>query len=263
MKRTALITGASAGIGSEFARQLAKQGYDLILIARREERLETISTALKQEYGVNCEGLIADLSQSSDIQLVIDRISQRPEVDILINNAGFGIAREFTKADPEKVDAILQVHITAAVLLTRAVVPGMISRHHGIIINVASMAGLIPLLSVLYAPTKAFLINFSRALDLELTGSGVQVQALCPGFTYTEFHDVPELKKFDRRSLPAFLWLTSEHVVRHSLRDLQRHKVISIPGLQYQLIGQLIRCRFTQSLVNAVIRQILSRRKPF
>lgn len=259
--KTALITGASAGLGAEFARQLATQGYDLVLTARRQPRLQELSASLEQQFGITCEVLVADLAQPSGIQAVAGRLADLSNLELLVNNAGFGVGSAFRKTDPTSLDAMVQVHMNAAVLLSRAALPGMLARRRGDIINVASMAGFLPLLSALYGPSKSFLISFSQALDLELTGRGVHIQALCPGFTYTEFHDVQDMAGFNRRSIPSILWLTAEQVVRHSLRDLPRHKVISIPGWQYQLLGIFMRSRLTYSLVRTGAQLRFARRR--
>jgi short-subunit dehydrogenase len=261
--KTALITGASAGLGAEFARQLAARGYHLILTARRQERLEELAAGLEKESGTTCEVLVADLSQTDGIQTVAECIARQSELHLLVNNAGFGLRDTFSKSDPALLNDMLHVHFSAAVLLSRSALPGMISRHQGDIINVASMAGFIPLRSVLYGSSKAFLISFSQALDLELTGTGVHVQALCPGFTHTEFHDAQGTASFINHSIPRILWLTSEQVVRHSLRDLPHHKVISIPGLQYQIIGFLMRSRLTFGIVRAFAQILFAGRRPY
>lgn len=259
--QTALITGASAGIGAEFARQLAAQNYNLILTARRKDRLEQLSSDLHSQFGTLSEVLVADLGSYSGIQTVVDRITKQPDLGLLVNNAGYGIARRFSKTDPGSLDAMLQVLITAVVLLSRAALPNMISRHQGSIINVASMAGLLPFPSVLYGSSKAFLINFSHALNLELTGSSVHIQALRPGFTHTEFHDTPAMSKFNTRSIPSFLWLRSDQVVRHSLKDLKRQKEVSVPGLQYQLIAILLRSGLTNGPANVIYRSFFAKRR--
>jgi hypothetical protein len=260
---TALITGASAGLGAEFARQLAAQGYHLILSARRQDRLEELCKTLQGEHSTQCELIVADLATPEGIQQVAASITAHPELHLLVNNAGFGLRNRFALADPQEIETMIQVHINATVLLSRAALPGMLARKQGYIINVASMAGFLPLRSVLYGTSKTFLISFSQALDFELTGTGVQVQALCPGFTHTEFHDVLGTGNYVRHSIPRILWLTSEQVVRHSLKDLPRHKVVSIPGRQYQIIGFFMRSRLTYGIVQAIAVRMFSKRRPF
>lgn len=261
--KIALITGASAGLGAEFARQLAAQGYRLILTARHKSRLEELTASLEPVYGATCEILVADLAQPAGIQTVVDCIVTQPELHLLVNNAGFGLRTRFSNTDTADLDAMLQVHLTASVLLSRAALPGMLSHHKGYIINVASMAGFLPLRSVLYGSSKAFLISFSQALDLELSGTGVHVQALCPGFTHTEFHDAQGTGESVRQSIPKILWLTSEQVVRHSLRDLPRNKTISIPGFQYQILGVLMRSRLTFNIVRTFAQILFAGRRPY
>lgn len=258
--KTALITGASSGLGAEFARQLATQGYHLILSARRRERLEALAAGFPDNH---CEVLVADLAQPEGIQAVADRIAGLDDLELLVNNAGFGLVGHISQADPERINAMLQVHLAASVLLSRAALPGMLARRHGDIINVASMAGFLPLRSVLYGTSKTFLIAFSESLDLELTGSGVHVQALCPGFTHTDFHDTQGTGEHSRRSIPSFMWLTSEQVVRHSLKDLPKHRVVSVPGLQYQLLGILMRSRLTYNIVRFVAHRLFYKHRPY
>jgi hypothetical protein len=239
--KTALITGASSGLGAEYARQLAAQGCDLILTARRQARLEALAHDLESQFPVTVDILVADLANNTGLQAVAEYIRQHHSLDLLVNNAGFGTHGHFFQVDPSKHAAMLQVHVNATVMLSHAALPGMIACRRGYIINVASMAGLIPIRSVLYGTTKAFMINFSEALQAELRGKGIKVQALCPGFTYTEFHDTPEYIGFNRRKIPHPLWLTSTRVVRESLEHLKRHAVICIPGVQYKIIGVIAR----------------------
>lgn len=239
--KNAFITGASSGLGAEFARQLAAKGANLILTARRQSRLEELAQELESQYAISVEILTADLADSDGLQAAAERIRLLPNLDLLINNAGFGTHGRFHQVESSKHAVQLAVHVNASVLLAHAALPGMIARRQGTIINVASLAGLIPIRSVLYGTTKAFLINFSESLQTELCGKGIKVQALCPGFTYTEFHDTPEYTGFDRRKIPRLLWLDSEQVVRESLDHLNHRAVICIPGLQYKIIGVIAR----------------------
>jgi short-subunit dehydrogenase len=255
-KHTALVTGASSGLGAEFARQLAAQGYNLILTARREQRLIELAGVLQSKHQITAETLTADLAQAEGIAKVAQRVAVQTDLEILVNNAGFGTKGHFAKVEPYKHDAMVQVHVNAAVLLSRAALPGMIANHRGYIINVASIAGLLPLRGVIYGSTKSFLIFFSQALESDLKGSGVHIQALCPGFTYTEFHDTPEHQGFDRKRIPGFLWLNAEQVVRESLATLPRNKVICIPGWQYRIIGALARNSFSSAIVLAIGRKL-------
>ncbi len=250
--KTALITGASSGLGAEFARQLAACGWNLILTARRQHRLEQLSQELQNQHPITVEILVANLAQPDGIEAVAEHIRQLPALDLLVNNAGFGTHGRFFQVEPHKNLAMLQVHIDSYVMLSHAVLPGMIARHQGCIINVSSMAGLIPIRSVLYATTKAFQVNYSEALQAELRGSGVKVQALCPGFTYTEFHDTPEYTGFNRRKIPRILWLTSPQVVHESLKHMNRRSVVCIPGFQYKIIGIIARNSFSGYFIRRI-----------
>lgn len=258
---TAVITGASSGLGSQFARQLAGMGYDLILIARRKERLEQLAKSIQSEFKVNVTVNSADLSKSQDLEQVLSLISSNENIDVLVNNAGFGIFHRFLRADPEMEQALLQVHMIAPVMLCRAILPGMAARNKGTIINVSSLAGIIPIRSVLYGSSKTFLIAFSEALAEELHDTEITVQALCPGFVLTEFHDTPEYSRFSRKSIPEFLWLPPEKVIEESFRDIERKKVICIPGRFYRFIGALARNSITAGLIKQAARYILRRRK--
>jgi hypothetical protein len=237
-----LITGASSGLGAEFARQLAAQGYALILVARRTERLEALADELRQKHGVTVEPLTADLANPADVQRLEERLTDESSLSLLVNNAGFGTTGKFASAEVNKQLEMIQVHVLAAVRLTRAALPGMIARRRGAVINVSSLAGFIPRGgSATYGATKAYLNSFSEALQLELKGTGVRVQALCPGYTYTEFHDTRELKGFRRSEIPGFFWMSAEAVAAQSLAALNREQVIVIPGLRnhlFRLISQ-------------------------
>ncbi len=237
--RTALITGASSGIGAEFARQLAGQGYNLVLTARRLDRLQSLAQELAHAHHITVEVLVADLADEAGIQAVETKIRTLADLDILVNNAGFGVKGLFYNGSIEKHLAMIQVHIIASVRLTRQALPGMIERDHGGIINLASVAAFTPAPGATYGSTKAYLVAFSKGLQMELNGSDVNVQALCPGFTYTEFHDVDEMDSFKRSSIPRFLWLSAPQVVSTSLRDLRRGRVVCVPGWQYKIISSL------------------------
>jgi uncharacterized protein len=259
--KTALITGASSGLGAEFATQLAKKGYDLILVARREERLKELCNTLQSKYGVISLPLALDLSISEDIDKLINVINENSNLEILVNNAGFGTVGRFSRVESNKERAMLIVHMVAPVMLCRAILPGMISRNKGSIINVSSLAGIMPIRSVLYGSSKSFLINFSEALQDELRHSQVHVQALCPGFFVSEFHDTKEYTQFSRSSIPRFLWMTSQQVVTESLESLHKHGVICIPGNFYKFTGALARNSITAGLIKSAAQLVLRRRK--
>jgi short-subunit dehydrogenase len=232
----ALITGASSGIGAAFAHRLARSGYNLVLVARRRARLEALADALNQKYGITSQVVVADLAEPADIAHVAGiaaDLSETGQLDVLINNAGFGTVGHYADLPLQSQLAMLNVHVTAALHLIKAALPGMLRRGRGGIINVASIAGWYPLPgNATYSATKRFLINFSEALHAELIGSGVHVQALCPGFTYSEFHDAEGYRAsgFRRERLPKFVWQTAEQVAEASLNALGR-EVVCVPGL--------------------------------
>lgn len=252
---TALITGASSGIGAEFANQLAAQGYGLVLVARREDRLKGLASDLEIKFQVPVEVIMADLSQVPHLERVVSRVVELPNLQILVNNAGFGLSGKFEQIDMRIHELAIQLHVLASVRLVHAVLPGMLARGGGSIINVASMAGLIPLRNVTYGATKAYLVHFSRTLHQELLGSGVRVQALCPGFVYTEFHSSRPAPRS-----PRFMWSTAEKVVSASLATLERDRVICVPGRIYRLIAALGTSPLIFPLISSAARLILPRR---
>jgi len=237
---TALVTGASAGIGREFCRQLAARGYDLILVARDAQRLHALAAELTAAHGVRAEPLPADLSRDQDVDRIITQIDRTPALALLINNAGFGTVGSFADGDPTVQERMVRVHVLAPMRLVRAALPGMIEQRRGGIVNVSSIASFVYAAgSVNYCATKAYLTTFTEGLATELAGTGVQAQALCPGFTRTEFHQRIGPRAGDHR---RFLWMTAESVVRASLAQLDRRgSVVCVPGLGYRLMVALIR----------------------
>lgn len=234
----ALVTGASSGIGAVFGRALAAQGYDLILTARREARLNALADVLRRELGVRVEVVAADLSLEAGIAQVEASIERAGGIDLLVNNAGYGLAGNFAEVPLEQHLALIECLELACIRLARAALPGMLARRQGAIINVASTAGFVALpRDVLYSTTKSALITFSQALALELAGTGVRVQALCPGFTHTEFHDDPAHAAAGvKRRIPGWLWMQAEDVVSASLHALSEDRVVVVPGLVNQAI---------------------------
>jgi short-subunit dehydrogenase len=224
--KLALVTGASSGIGEAFARRLARDGYDLAVIARRADLLERLAMELAEEYSVNVEVLIADLATEEGISKVEDFTAKAP-VSMLVNNAGFSVDGSFMEADFVGQLNMVTVHDIATMRLTRAALPGMLERSSGGIINVASMGGLVPApYSVTYNATKAFLVMFTECLSQELVGSGIRSQVLCPGFTHTGFHAAMGAV----RKLPEMAWMNAVDVVEESLATLEKGKIIFIPG---------------------------------
>jgi short-subunit dehydrogenase len=257
----AVITGASSGLGAEFARQLAARGYNLVLTARRADRLEQLGSDLHSRFSIAAQIQPADLSKLPDIDALITTITGLPRLDLLVNNAGFGTVGRFYRVDPEKELAMVNVHMVAPVMLTRAVLPEMVSRDHGGIINVSSMAGLVPIRNVLYHSSKSFQVSFSETLRSELYGTHVHIQALCPGFVMTEFHDTPEYKHFSRKSIPNFLWMTPAQVVSDSLDSLPRGKLICTPGGIYRFAAILARNSLSAGLIKYFAGIIVNRHK--
>ncbi len=255
-RRIALVTGASSGLGAEFARQLASRGHDLILVARRQERLAALAGELADRHGIATEPLIADLADPAGVAQVEACIAGLPRLDLLVNNAGFGIGGAFARADVAGQADMLNVHVMAPMRLARAALPGMIARRLGGIINVASVAAFMALPdNVNYCATKAYLVTFSQALAAEARQHGVRVQALCPGFTVTEFHSHTDRVGAGHRAFPRFLWGAAPAVVVDSLRGLERGQVICVPGFLNRVIASLARA----GLVNRLAPLMLGR----
>ncbi|BCW65466.1 dehydrogenase [Arthrobacter sp. NicSoilB4] len=229
---TALITGATAGIGAEFARQLAAQGHSLVLVARDAARLRATAEELEKRYGIRAEVLAADLTDDCGVAAVVARLTDpaRP-VEILVNNAGIGLLRSFAENDIKEETKHLKLHVETAMQLTHAALQGMLSRQSGRIINVASVAAFLPRGS--YSAAKAWLVSFSRWANLAYSKQGVAVTAVCPGFTHTEFHDRMGM---DKTATPRWMWLQAERVVREGLADNAKGKAVSIPSKRYKVL---------------------------
>ncbi len=234
---TALITGASAGIGAEYARQLAARGYDLVLVARDRERLGALGADLEAAHGIRTEVLTADLSDRAATGRVCDRLQDpdRP-IDLLVNNAGFGLTQNFLDNDLAAEEAGLDVMVRAVMLTCHAAGRAMRARGRGRILNVSSIAGWIA--SSSYSAEKAFVTTLTEALATQLRGTGVTATAVCPGFTHTEFHGRAGLTM---DWLPEAFWLTAQKVVRESLADAEAGKVISVPGRQWKVLATAAR----------------------
>ena len=235
----AVVTGASAGIGREFSEQLAARGYDLLIVARDGGRLEELASALAPRHGVRVEPLAADLSGEDGIGRVADRIAAE-EPALLVNNAGFGTTGTLARTDLGRQVEMVRLHTLAPLRLTLAALPGLLRRNAGGVVNVSSVASFLASPgSVTYCATKAYLTVWSEGLAIELKATGVRVQALCPGFTYSEFHQRMGTR---RRRAPAFMWLSAREVVTASLRALERGgPTVCIPGWQYRAIVGALR----------------------
>ncbi|MBE0660021.1 MAG: SDR family oxidoreductase [Bryobacteraceae bacterium] len=230
----AVITGASSGLGEVFARMLAQRGYNLLLVARRLDRLEALCRELELAHPVHAEPLCADLADESQIEDVARRMESEPTLTLLVNNAGFGTLGFFHETDYSRQIDMVKVHVLATMRLTRAALPCMIERSSGGIINVSSVAASFRSAgNASYCSTKGWMNQFTEGLRLELDalGSPVAVQALCPGFTYTEFHDTLGIK---RELVPKWLWMEAAFVVRQSLDALASRKLFVVPGWQYK-----------------------------
>jgi short-subunit dehydrogenase len=235
-KPLAMITGASSGIGMMFARKLAPD-HDLVLVARRHDVLTSLAAELAAEHGSIVEVLAADLSEPAGLSLVADRIAAEPDLALLVNNAGFGHRGAFWQAERGVIEKMHRLHITCIVALSHAALRVMVARDRGTIINVASVASFAQRAgSAAYGATKSWLAAFSEGLylDLNKAGSAVRIQALCPGFTYSEFHDV--MGEDRRNSAPASFWLSAEKVVDDSLHALNRGTLFVVPGWRYKLL---------------------------
>jgi uncharacterized protein len=244
--KTAMVTGASSGIGEAYARLLASLGYDLMVVARRKARLSSIAKELEGQRGVTVTMLPGDLCSENDLSATEQIIRDTSNLSVLINNAGFGTLGPFVDVDIGKSLDMIALHVTAPTRLVKAALPGMLARREGIIVNVASVAPFLPVSgNTIYNGTKAYLIAFSECLQLEVESAGIRVQALCPGFTRTGFHSVDEFKNVDFSTIPRFLWMPAEKVVAQSWQAMRNKKVVFIPGfinrISCELFGGLLR----------------------
>lgn len=239
MARTALITGASSGIGAEFARQLAAGGMDLVLVARDKAALSTLAIALRDQHGVEVEVLSADLLVPRQRDRIIRRLTD-PEhpIDMLVNNAGFGLPLRFERNDVEDEVRHLELHVEVPMRLTHAALGPMLQRGSGHIVNVASVAGFIP--RATYGACKGWLINFSRWANGTYSGRGVTVTAVCPGYTHTNFHERMGLEP-GKEGVPPWMWLDVRDVVAEGLRDVARGRGVSVPSFRYKALVALTR----------------------
>jgi short-subunit dehydrogenase len=253
---TALVTGATAGIGYAFCRELADRGHDLVIVARDRARLENVSDELRAKHSINVQILAADLSKRPALQRVAKRLADRDRpIDLLVNNAGFGMSRSFLKGDLDDEVAMLDVLCRAVLVLSHAGALSMKDRGRGAIINVSSIAGFVP--TGTYSASKAWVTSFTETLAHELAGSGVSATALCPGFTHTEMHERAHL---DMSRLPNAMWLEADRLVRDCLDDVRAGKVISIPGVKYKVIAGIAQLA-PRPLIRAVSGRAVSVRR--
>jgi short-subunit dehydrogenase len=241
LKPLALITGASAGIGTAFARELAKRGYDVALVARREDRLLQLADDLGEQHNATCTVIPADLGNDGELRGVEDFLAGAADLQLLVNNAGFGAIGRFFEVPVDAQDAMHRLHVLATMRLTHAALRNLTARNTGAIINVASVAAFVPRPGgTSYYATKAWMNCFTECLHLELKSAGLKVrmQTLCPGFTLTEFHDVLGL---DRGFISKGWWMTPEEIVDASLRGLEKGQLYVVPGWRYKLLVSAMR----------------------
>jgi short-subunit dehydrogenase len=261
--RTALITGASAGIGSELARVFSAEGFDLVLVARRRERLDALAQELQQRDGSRVRVMAEDLADLGAPERIEGALrAEGVDVDVLVNNAGYGLGVPFSKTTWQQQADFLQVMLTSLVQLTHLFLPGMLQRKYGRILNVASVAAYAPERpGDVYAPIKTFVVRFSKSLSLEMEGRGVHVTALCPGYTYTEFHDVLGVRA-EVSKTPKVMWRSASVVAREGYDAVMRGQAVKVNGFANQAIVALC-----QILPDAVIRMLspaaAMRRKAF
>lgn len=251
---TALVTGGTAGIGAAFARVLAARGWDLVLVARDLERLERSAADLR-ERGVEVEVMRGDLGNQIDVHRIARRLADRERpIDLLVNNAGYGLKARLADADlAESADA-MTVMTHAPLVMSAAAMRGMVDRGHGAIVNVASVAGYVPM--GLYSAIKAWLRVYSESLANELHGTGVTVTALMPGWVRTEFHERARIRS---ASIPGFMWLDAEKLVETCLRDVKRGRVVSTPSIRYKLVTWVLR-HMPPALIRRIARAMSSER---
>ena len=256
-ERTALITGASSGIGEAFAEVFASEGFDLAITARREDRLQTVADRLRTKYGVRVDVFVADLSKRDAVEQLCAQVAAGGiHVDALVNNAGYGVPGSYAASPWERHDDFLQVLVTAVAELTYRLLPPMIDRGYGRIINVASLAGLVPAPAghTLYGASKAFLIKFSEALSNEVQRHNVHVTALCPGFTWSEFHDVTGTREQMNR-MPRWVWMDAATVARQGFDAVMAGESIFVSGRVNRTIAALVR-HLPQRLVYSIGRRM-------
>jgi short-subunit dehydrogenase len=245
MKKWALITGATAGIGESFTRLLAAEGFNLVLVARDEVRLHERAQGLKDKYGADSVVIVADLATESGCTKVEEYLANN-EVEVLINNAGFGINKAFTMSDLVKEEEVLKVLVRTPMRLMHVALPKMKERNSGVVINVSSVASFIA--GGAYSASKSYLTVLSESLHTELSATNIKVSALCPGFTRTEFHQRGRMKM---AGLPEFMWLNSDVLVAKAWKDALAGKPVSIPGWQYKLL-----VGFISILPRSIVRRL-------
>jgi len=254
--RLAVVTGAAGGLGGAFAKKLAERGYRLLLVDRRSAELEQVCESLAANQGAVAEPYAVDLCQREEVERLAKRLAQMTDLELLVNNAGFGAVDYFVDTDPSYLVGMVDVHVVAPTILTRAVLPGMIDRNRGGIVNVSSMSSwFYSAGNAQYGSTKNYLAAFSQSLHQELRGTDVRVQALCPGFVRTEFHAAESMQAFKTRPCPAaHWWMSADDVAECSLRRLGGKQVIVIPGFKFRVLGRLAQMPVLQPLTQWITR---------
>lgn len=254
-RKLAVVTGATAGIGAAFARRLAAEGYDLVLVARDAERLAATAAELDAASTGGVRDLPADLSTDDGIAKVAARLEAEP-IDLLVNNAGTSLNVAFVDSTAADEERLLRLNVHAVLRLTLAALPGMIARGRGDVVNVSSVAGFgVPMPGSTYSATKAWVNNFSESVAYSVRGAGVRVMALCPGYTRTEYH---QRLGIDMSRTPAWMWLSADEVAREGLRDLRRGRVISVPSWKYKIAVWGMR-HLPRRLLQAATRDVRGR----
>lgn len=239
--KTAIITGATSGIGASFAKILASRGYNLIITGRRKEKIQKLADELSKKYNIKIEVIIAELSNEKDVSNIIEHISKINNIDILINNAGYSIFKNFSDTTNTEIDKIVSVHILTVTKIINAVLPKMTRQGYGNIINVSSLGAILPIKKdAVYCGTKSFLITFSESLYMEVRDKGIKVQALCPGLTRTDFHSKLNMKSSDKEKLEQFELMSPDEVADYSLKCLNKNRVICIPGSRKRVLAKLV-----------------------
>jgi short-subunit dehydrogenase len=255
MSSWALVTGATSGIGESFTRLLASNKYNIVLVARDLPRLQERATALEAKYGIKTHVIQADLA-TDDGCLKVEKYILENQIDVLINNAGFGTNKAFTMSTLEVEQQLLDVLVRTPMRLMHVALPLMKARNNGIIINVSSVAGYIA--GGTYSASKSYLTVLTESLHTELAPTNVKISALCPGFTRTEFH---QRGKMSMKGLPEFLWLNSDRLVEQSWRDAIKGKAVSVPGWQYKLLVFIVQTLVPRSIVRKMGMKVKAKQR--
>ncbi|MHA1338862.1 MAG: SDR family NAD(P)-dependent oxidoreductase [Promethearchaeota archaeon] len=251
----AVITGASSGLGKQFALALGGCGLNTILVARRKEKLKELADELTEKYGTINEIYQADLADIQQVEELAQFLSQRADIDMLINNAGFGTRGLFYEVAPYKHVNMTMIHVVVPTRLIRAVLPNLIKKNRGAIINVASLASFVNYSgSALYSATKRYLVEFSKAIKVEIANTNIKIQALCPGYTYTEFHSVGDYVGYKRSKIPKFMWMKADKVIEISLKKLAKNRVVIIAGGKNKFFKGLM----STPLIGSIIKKMVS-----